>query len=113
MKQILLLIFGYAILTGCSSKEAEISACGVNNPIENLVWLKKQAYNSSYLTTISIATYKGQTVFFNTYCCHFCDLGPVSVINCSGQAVGTLGGQIPESELKNIKIIWQKKSGGC
>ena len=88
--------------------------CGVENPAENLPWLKSMIeywkVNStiySYMYVLE-GKYLGQTVFIASNCCPFCSSIPL-IYNCEGDS-------IDYKNLVNIteqKVIWKPLDSLC
>lgn len=96
-----------------------IAACDVNNPIEELTWLKNQISEiennegeiSKYFF-IEIADYNNQTVFIANNCCPICNT-VVPIFDCEGQSLGLLGSDILSNELSNTRIIFKREDFSC
>ena len=81
MKISALLLFGFLFLFSCKKNKTsiDIAACGVNNPVTELSWLKdliKKAKDTheENITTVTLFEWNGKSVF-NYY---------VSYCSCSG-----------------------------
>ncbi len=112
MRRTFLLIVCAAILFSCNENEGP-SACGVENPVEDLPWLKSsiQETESSALAQYAYliqGTYKGQTVFSMGSCCPYC-LTLVVILDCQGNVIEDAALQ----EVKNQKIIWRPENSTC
>jgi len=96
-----------------------IAACDVNNPIDELSWLKKQVSeienNEGEIAKyffIEIANYKNETVFIANNCCPICNT-VVPIFDCEGQSLGLLGSDILLNELSNTRIIFKGEDFSC
>ena len=92
MKQILILLISLFLIS-CEKKEEPPCACGVENPQENLEWLKQQLENS-FCTEIYLYKYNDKE-YIGIYDCPIgADMGFV-IYNCDGtkycQYVGLSG----------------------
>ncbi len=111
----------YHQMDGLDPEETELNkACGVQNPTEDLKWLKDEIEQyisngtaSSMEIIIYTTTYHGSPVIIITICCPFCMLTPPVVRNCKGEGLGRLGVDIDYSILDNARIIWQTHNGIC
>ena len=125
MKRIFLFAAAISLMAfSCDKEENYIAplgnACSVNNPAEDLAWLKAEIQRLEQLNSdiakyfyIQQAEYKQQTVFIYNNCCPMCGT-IVPVYNCQGELLFYLSDK-PE-EVKNIKnqtVIWQPKDYAC
>ena len=102
-------------LFSCKETEDPIMACGVADPVENLPWLKEKieeikAGDFSDATSIIMATYQGQTVFYANTCCAFCLSVAYFFYDCQGEIVEGDGIYL---ELENSQVIWKSKNSNC
>ena len=121
MKKIILLL-SFLGLVGCANDDIDLpakAACDVNNPIEDLAWLKSQIdeikNNQSDISKyfyIEIAEYQNQTIFISNNCCPICNT-IVPIYNCEGEGLGLLGGEIKQSEITNVKVIFSRNDFPC
>ena len=108
----LLLVFS------CEKDILSDNTCNVDNPLEQLDWLKVTIQNieqsnpewSKYYL-VTMAKYSGETVFIISNC------NPVAnsvfpVLNCSGQLLGVLG-EIPLESLSDRNVIWKSVNSAC
>lgn len=122
MKKIFILIFILTLSQSCSNDDEDvpvISACDVNNPIEDLPWLKAQVNqiieNNSDVSKyfyMEITEYEGGTIFIANNCCPICGT-IVPVYNCEGASLGLLNDVIKSDEIKNSKIIFKRNDFTC
>jgi len=114
-------LFTFTFLLLAFSCEKDIlsdNTCNVDNPLEQLDWLKVTIQNieqsnpewSKYYL-ITMAKYNGETVFIISNC------NPVAnsvfpVLNCSGQLLGVLG-EIPSESLSDRNVIWKSVNSAC
>jgi len=96
------------------------NTCTVNNPVEELAWLKAEIQHREQSPSefekyfdIQQAEYNQQTVFIYNSCCPVCTTS-VPVYNCQGELL-FYGIDKPQEakKIKNIKIIWQPKDYAC
>ena len=105
-------LIGIFLLGSCNEKD-DPTPCGVENPTEDLAWLKSQIQGSqsgslSEYAYLIQATYKGRTVFSWASCCPFCNW--VAVIqDCQGNVVEDAS----LNELENQKVIWRPENSVC
>lgn len=96
------------------SCEDSNSTCDVENPAEELPWMKSMIETwegSSTIYTymyIQQGTYSGQTVFLAGNCCPFCD-SYFPIFNCEGEELEGINIQ----DIKNLKIIWKPDGSQC
>ena len=103
------------IAFSCEQNDPEVSnACGVEDPAENLPWLKAKIesfeefpdfYQYMY---VQQGTYLDQTVFMVGNCCPFCD-SYFPVYNCEGDEI--MGGVV--SEITDLKTVWKPAFSQC
>ena len=107
-------------------KKAELlTACDVDNPVEDLDWLKAEIedreqnkgefYFEEY-QYISMGIYKNEVLFFYGNCCPVCN-SVINVYNCKGELVGTVGYDetkfIPFDALFESEFIWKADNFAC
>jgi hypothetical protein len=74
MNRLVIILTLTVLSLGCSRQQTEPINCGVNNPVQDLSWLKEivtkaeadkasMTYKGNYLGTIYMDTYKNQSVF--------------------------------------------------
>ncbi|GMN10495.1 hypothetical protein MTsPCn9_33790 [Croceitalea sp. MTPC9] len=122
MKRVLFFTSIFLILLSCENDDNDlplIAACDVNNPIEELSWLKSQIEELKNIDSetsryfyIQIAEYKGETVFVSNNCCPFCNT-VIPVYNCEGDLLGTFFTEIQPDEIKNAKILYSPVDFPC
>lgn len=93
----------------------EVSACG-NDP-QNIQWLNDRIaeLESSEIVQyfyIERAEFQGNQIFIFNNCCPFCGT-IISVYNCEGEMIGTLGTEISASKINGRKIYWKPTGFGC
>lgn len=107
--------------TGCTYHEMEpglSNTCSVQNPIEDLPWLREMVPSPGQLLEnnwyIQQGTYKGQTVFAFNICCANCNY-VVPVYDCDGvlvfQNLYVQGDVHPE--VKNLVTIAKAEDFKC
>jgi hypothetical protein len=89
-------LFILFIVPSCKEKDNDGSACGVDNPLENIQWLK------DIKTTLEISAkasgaqimryrYHNEDVFWID-ACYKCPDNLITVCNCSGEVICQFGG---------------------
>jgi uncharacterized lipoprotein YehR (DUF1307 family) len=83
-------------LFSCEEKAQSSAVCGVENPLEDLVFLKEAKNTIDRIdcagkSTIIKYTYKSEIVFEINICSQIAD-GQTLVYNCAGEIVCTFGG---------------------
>jgi len=116
MKNVLLILGIILTLAFSCKDQGPDLICNVNNPTEDLPWLKseierrKQSQNDiSKYFYIEQGEYNGQTVFIYNNCCPMCNT-ILSVYDCNGKKLFDLDSTI---EIKNIKKIWVPEDFPC
>ncbi len=109
------------VIISCEKNRFE-NTCGVDDPVEELAWLRDQItyieqldMEASQYYYMKIAKYRGGTVFLPGNC------NPVInsvfvVLNCSGERIGIIGNgedMIGWEELSEIQLIWQPAYSAC
>lgn len=111
-KLIFTFLIGIVLLGSCNENEYP-SICGVENPTEDLAWLKSliQTSESGGLAEYAYliqATYKGRTVFSMASCCPFCNW--IAIIqDCQGNVVEDAS----LNDLENQQVIWSPENSVC
>jgi hypothetical protein len=102
----------------CDDEDKEIIiGCGVENPAENLPWLKERidSFDQSapyyqYLYVLQ-GKYLGETVFVFNNCCPFCTSIP-PVYNCEGELLW-YASEYPDREITDFEIVWKPLGFQC
>ena len=96
-----------------------IDACGVDNPIENLSWLRSLAdginQNESDVAPfffIEMGEYEGETIFILNNCCPICGT-VIPVYNCEGEFLSFLNDEIKIADITNSRIIFRREDFYC
>lgn len=122
MKNALFLFLILAVgFSSCSEDEVEpLQACDTQNVLVDLPWLanlieeQEQSnigQNYSFITTGKI---KQRRVFFLQNCCPNCLFAPPTILDCSGNALGTLGTKGFElDDIENYEVIWKSSENSC
>jgi len=120
-KHVFILGISFLFLACNNSEEFNArSACGVDNPIENLTWLKnrieqieqddKVDYQYSY---IKQAYFEKQDVFIYANCDPLAN-SVFIVYNCSGENIGFIGDEkFSFDVLKKGRVIWKTAENKC
>lgn len=121
MKKIVLLLCLFSLLC-CDDDTMDvpiIAACGVDNPIENLSWLRSLAdeinQNESDVAPfffIEIGEFEGETIFISNNCCPICGT-VIPVYNCEGEFLSFLNDEIKIADIKNSRIIFKRDDFSC
>jgi len=112
--QIVILI-AFTVMFSC--KKDSDNTCNVSNPVEDLTWIKntiddlKSLQDGGMYSYISMAKYKGETVFLLGYC------NPAAnwvtpVYNCSGDSLGIIG-EISQEDITDMEVIWKSENSLC
>jgi hypothetical protein len=125
MKRIFLLAVVITLMAFSCEKEENCmpfgsNTCAVNNPIEELEWLKAEIERREQNTSdidkyfyIQQAEYNRQTIFIFNNCCPMCNT-MVPAYNCKGKLLFYLGDKPEESKkIKNTKVIWKPQNYAC
>lgn len=123
MKKVFSILTIIFFISSCNNDKDDIntkSACGVDNPIENLAWLKDmiqekgQNYSDLYkYMYIKQSTYNNEAVFIDANCCPECN-SVFPVYNCSGEEIGVIGDEkFPSDLFSKGKVIWKSKDNEC
>lgn len=85
----------------CKNEELVISACGLDNPTENIPWLEnliKSIYSeeSRDLTSIDLYTFNSEEIILVTWRnIGIADVPTGSIFNCNGELLYSCGGNQP------------------
>ncbi len=124
MKKLLFIIFSAVLLNfGCSDDDLNfpvIAACGVDNPIEDLAWLKSEVQRRKNDTSadavycyIEQAINNGETIFIYNDCNPLVNK-VVPVLDCSGTSVGFLGDENNDvATITRRTIIFRPSDFAC
>ncbi|SFT88639.1 hypothetical protein SAMN04489724_2562 [Algoriphagus locisalis] len=101
----------------CNSEDEDFeptAACGVNDAISDLPWLKAkyEGLSTGELSEYSYlvqAELEGETVFYMGSCCPFCNWA-IILYDCAGNSVEY---NATEDELVDGKVIWQPENSVC
>jgi hypothetical protein len=104
----------FAIALSCSdesdcAEECENSSfCGVDNPAENLPWLKEQIneleqWNHGDYFYFASVRYMGMPAILQSNCCINCDSRP-RLLNCDGEEIETDG--FVMEQLTHFKLLY-------
>ncbi len=120
MKKIVTILFISVLFLSCSGKGNTITAaCGVDNPIEDLAWLKdyiEELKNSSQDLSqyffVAQGTYNRETVFVFNNCCPNCTT-IVPIFDCEGNSLGQMDDMIKREEITGTTIIYKPANFAC
>ena len=107
---LLCIILGFA----CQDNNDPASACGVNDPVENIPWLKQLAENSENESSegysyIAQAKFNSKRVFYLGSCCPFCNWS-LRLLDCEGNLISD---EVNFEGLEDTEIIWQPDNSQC
>ncbi|QLG44345.1 hypothetical protein [Costertonia aggregata] len=118
-KSIYILLIGI-LLQSCTDNDDTSAACGVDNPLLELAWLKTEIENRENNPTedmkycyITQADYNGKTVFI------YSDCNPLvnkitPIYDCEGNWLNdSAENQISFNDLQNSVIIWKPDNFAC
>ena len=118
MKHIISLSFFLLLIMSCSSDDNNL-VCSVENPIENLNWLKSEIdllkNNEEEYNYVTQTKHNDQTVFVFANCNPLIN-SVFLVKNCEGNNIGIIGmgeQDIPSTILDNGIIIWKAENSEC
>ena len=116
-------IFYLSVCTfgGCEKESLLLEACGIDDPVENLPWLKEFIENtstteSSSLTSIDLYEYGSSEIILASWqLIGIMDLPTGAIFNCSGDMLYHCGGNQPIdsctiviNQSKLIGQLWKK-----
>lgn len=113
MKKYLFLLVCSALIFSCNDEERP-AVCGVENPVEDLAWVKGQIQSMGFPNSVAYsylkqANYQGETVFFFGYCDPLANWALI-VRDCQGNRIE---GEISLSDLNEQKVIWKPSTSLC
>lgn len=124
MRSLTILFLILCLLTACTGDDdgftLSIVGCEVNNPLEELDWLKteiaKREQNQSdemkYCYIVQ-AIYQEQTIFIFDDCNPLVDKAP-GILDCAGSVIGSVGEiDFKNDELTNRNIIYKPSDFAC
>ncbi len=110
------------LMTSCDSTDHDRfkAFCTVDNPVEDLVWLKTEIEEREQNITefskyqyISQSIYKGESVIIDANCDPFSN-SVFIVFNCKGENIGFIGDEnFPFEVLTNGQVIWKTEGSVC
>lgn len=107
MKYVLSLFIFFLVLTNCNKQGEDVSGCNVEDPIEELNWLKEMKNSLSCVCHESIAQglYKGQTVFYLVIPSFYCDAAGITLWDCNGDIVKVFRYVDEDPDIENIELV--------
>jgi len=99
--KILAFLFIFLTLSSCEHKTDSCTACGVNNPIENIPWLKSLIDNitvSNYkiLSEVDLIEYESKELILITWTLNgIYDIPTGEIYDCAGKLLYSCGGNQP------------------
>lgn len=119
MKNYRLLSILVLALVSCSDNDDIISACAVNNPAEDLEWLKAEIDRRNENPTddmkycyIVQAQLNGQDVFIYEDCNPLINKA-IFILNCDGIGINTEDNPTAFDQVENKIIIWKGSNFTC
>ncbi|MBA4300645.1 hypothetical protein SAMN03080617_02122 [Algoriphagus alkaliphilus] len=108
MKKSIWLIVIFLIFQSCA--EIMQADCGVDNPLEDLEWLKAETENSNRSGFIYLVQgkYKGRTVFFFNGCDPL-QLTMAAIQDCRGEIIQ----EASVNDVRDQRVIWKPKNSAC
>ena len=114
------LLFLFVIFSSCSDNDDEITnSCGITNPLVELEWLrteidkrKEEVTEDSKYCYILQAIHKGKTIFLYQDCNPFINK-VIPILDCEGNSLGFLGGDILSIDITNSTIIYKPSDFAC
>lgn len=112
MKKYLFLLVCSALIFSCNDEERP-AVCGVENPVEDLAWIREaiefsQSSGLAGFAYLVQGTYEGKTVFIMESCCPFCNIITV-VQDCRGEVIPDAS----VNDVTNKKVIWKPANSVC
>ncbi len=107
-------------MNACTDKDGNtLPACGVNNPTEDLAWLKAEIDRRNETLTkdmkycyIVQAELNGQDVFIYEDCNPLINKA-IFILTCEGTEIDTQESALAFEQLKNKTIIWKGNDFAC
>ena len=75
------------LLASCRQAEFISNSCGVNNPLQDLSWLKKFDRDNGTGSSIVQGTYQGQTVYVVSSCARCFNGSYIALYRCDGSTI--------------------------
>jgi hypothetical protein len=115
---LIIIYTGLMLVFSCEKDKGIANTCNVKNPTTDLPWMvndikfieQLKPEESQYIS-ITMATYKGESVFFSIYCDPLIN-AVFPVRDCSGKTIGYWG-EIPLEELTDQQVIWRSANCIC
>jgi len=111
------IFLGLTLIFSCK-KDTSGNTCGVDNPLEDLPWLKSRIAiisgsnpQTAKYQFVSQANYRGNTVFIFGNCDPLA-LSVFPVVSCANINIGNVG-EIPADSLLNQVTIWKMPDSLC
>ena len=99
--EILVCLILFLTLSGCEHKTDSCTVCGVNNPIENIPWLKSTidnitASNYKTLSEVDLIEYESKELILLKWTLNgIYDIPTGEIYDCTGNLLYTCGGNQP------------------
>lgn len=108
MKYIVYLFFAFLLLISCNKQEDTVSDCNVDNPLEELEWLKEMIESNADCpchSSLLEGIYHGQTVFYSMASSFYCDQGGFTLWDCNGNVVKEFRFVDADPDMNNIEQV--------
>lgn len=107
-----LILFVVSLILVWSCTKDDDKVCDVNNPSEELQWLKEEleAYEDDVYSYYMQGEYKGSPVFYYQNCNPAINYDAI-VRSCDGEGLGSY--VFLESFISNSKLIWKSEGNVC
>ena len=119
--EILVYLILFLTLSGCEHKTDSYTVCGVNNPIENIPWLKSTidnitASNYKTLSEVDLIEYESKELILIKWTLNgIYDIPTGEIYDCSGNLLYSCGGNQPIdscsiilNESRHLANIWKQ-----
>jgi len=113
------ILITFLLFSSCREEKLITNTCNVVDPVTDINWLsdliqeleQNNSDISQYFYLIQ-ADLDGSTVFVLNNCCPFCNT-TITIQDCSGQMIGTIGKDFDIGELQHIEILWEPLDFAC
>ena len=113
------ILITFLLFSSCREESLTTNTCNADDPVTEIDWisdliheLEQNNSDISHYFYLFQANLDGSTVFVLNNCCPFCNT-TITVQDCSGNIIGTIGKDFDIGELQHIKIIWKPVDFAC